>query len=52
MIVIATILAPTIADYTGTDGALADYKGLLGAIIVLSIVGVLMVAVKLISTKF
>ena len=52
VIVIATILAPTIADYTGTDGALADYKGLLGAIIVLSIVGVLMVAVKLISTKF
>lgn len=52
VIVIATILAPTIADYTGTDGALKDYAGLLGAIIVLSIVGVLMVAVKLISSKF
>lgn len=52
VIVIATILAPTIADYTGEGGALTEYAGLLGAIIVLSIVGVLMVAVKLISTKF
>lgn len=52
VIVIATILAPTIADYTGEGKALADYAGLLGAIIVLSIVGVLMVAVKLISAKF
>lgn len=52
VIVIATILAPTIADYTGDSGALADYAGLLGAIIVLSIVAVLMVAVKLISTKY
>lgn len=51
VIVIATILAPTIADYSGTDGALADYKGLLGAVIVMVIVGVLMVAVKLISSK-
>lgn len=52
VIVIATILAPTIADYTGETGALKEYGGLLGAIIVLSIVGVLMVAVKLISTKY
>ena len=51
VIVIATILAPTIADYTGTGAALADYKGLLGAVIVMVIVGVLMVAVKLISSK-
>lgn len=51
VIVIATILAPTIADYTGTGGALADYSGLLGAVIVMVIVGVLMVAVKLISSK-
>lgn len=51
VIVIATILAPTIADYTGTGGALADYAGLLGAVIVMVIVGVLMVAVKLISSK-
>lgn len=52
VIVIATILAPTIADYTGEGGALADYAGLLGAVIVMVIVGVLMVAVKLISSKF
>ena len=51
VIVIATILAPTIADYTGTGKALAEYSGLLGAVIVMVIVGVLMVAVKLISSK-
>lgn len=51
VIVIATILAPTIADYTGTGGALAEYSGLLGAIIVMSILGVLMISVKLISSK-
>lgn len=51
VIVIATILAPTIADYTGSGGALAEYSGLLGAVIVMVIVGVLMVAVKLISSK-
>ena len=51
VIVIATILAPTITEYTGTGGALAEYSGLLGAVIVMVIVGVLMVAVKLISSK-
>ena len=51
VIVIATILAPTISEYTGSDGALAKYAGLLGAVVVLCIVGVLMVAVRLISTK-
>lgn len=51
VIVIASILAPTIAEYTGSDGALAKYSGLLGAVTVLCIVGVLMVAVRLISTK-
>lgn len=49
VIVIATVLAPTLADYTGTGGALAEYSGLLGAIVVMSIVGVLMIAVKLVS---
>lgn len=49
---IATILAPTIAEYTASGGALAEYSGLLGAVIVMVIVGVLMVAVKLISSKF
>lgn len=51
VIVIATVLAPIIADYTGTDGALAEYSGLLGAVMVMTIVGVLMVAVKLISSR-
>lgn len=46
------MLAPTIAEYTGEGGALKDYAGLLGAVIVLCIVGVLMVAVRLISTKY
>ena len=51
VIVIATILAPTITEYTASNGALAKYAGLLGAVVVLCIVGVLMVAVRLISTK-
>ena len=54
VIVISTILAPTITDAIGTTsapGALAEYSGLLGAVIVMVIVGVLMVAVKLISSK-
>lgn len=50
VIVIATVLAPTITDYTGTGGALEEYKGLLGAVVIMSIVGVLMVAVRLIGT--
>ena len=50
VIVIASVLAPQIAEYTGSGGALADYAGLLGAVVVLAIVGVLMVAVSLISS--
>lgn len=50
VIVIATVLAPTIAEYTTTGGALAEYSGLLGAVVIMSIVGVLMVAVKLIGS--
>lgn len=52
VIVIATILAPTIAEYTASGQALETYAGLLGAVVVLVIVGVLMVAVKLISSKY
>lgn len=52
VICIASILAPTVAEYTAEGGALAEYSGLLGAVIVMVIVGVLMVAVKLISSKF
>ena len=49
MIVVATVLAPTIAEYTASGQALESYAGLLGAVIILCIVGVLMVAVSLIS---
>lgn len=51
VIIIATILAPTIAEYTASGQALEQYAGLLGAVIVMVIVGVLMIAVKLISSK-
>lgn len=50
VIVIASVLAPQISTYTASGGALADYAGLLGAVVVLAIVGVLMVAVSLISS--
>ena len=50
VIVIATVLAPTIADYTGANGALAEYSGLLGAVVVMAIVGTLMVAVGLVTS--
>lgn len=49
VIVIGSVLAPQITQYTGTNGALADYAGLLGAVVVISIVAVLMIAVRLIS---
>lgn len=52
IIVIATILAPTIAEYVGEGGALAEYSGILSAVVIMTIVGVLMVAVKLISSKY
>ena len=51
VIVVATILAPTIATYTAEGAALAEYSAILGAVIILTIVGVLMVAVRLISSK-
>lgn len=50
VIVIASVLAPTISQYTAEGEALHDYAGLLGAVIIMCIVGVLMVAVKLISS--
>lgn len=51
VIVVATILAPTIATYTAEGAALAEYSAILGAVIILTIVGVLMVAVRLISSR-
>lgn len=50
VIVIGSVLAPQITEYTGTNGALAEYSGLLGAVVVISIVAVLMIAVRLISS--
>ncbi len=50
VIVVATILAPTISEYTASGQALNEYAGLLGAVLVLTILGVLMIAVRLIGT--
>ena len=50
VIVVATILAPTITEYTAEGAALASYAGLLGAVLVLTILGVLMIAVRLIGS--
>lgn len=51
VIVLASVLAPTIAQYTGESGALADYAAILGAVMLMAIVGILMVAVRLITNK-
>lgn len=51
VILVATILAPTVAEYTATGEALESYAAILSAIIILTIVGVLMLAVRLISSK-
>lgn len=51
VIVLASVLAPTIAEYTATGGALVDYKAILGAVMLMAIVGILMVAVRLITSK-
>lgn len=50
VIVIGSVLAPQIAEYTKESGALNEYSGLLGAVVVISIVAVLMIAVRLISS--
>lgn len=51
VIVLASVLAPTIAEYTGDGGALAEYSAILGAVMLMAIVGILMVAVRLITNK-
>lgn len=50
VIFIGSILAPQIGQYTGTDGALAEYKGILGAVVVIAVVVVLMLFVRLITS--
>ena len=51
VIVLASVLAPTIAEYTGETGALKEYSAILGAVMLMAIVGILMVAVRLITNK-
>lgn len=50
IIFIGSILAPQITQYTGTNGALADYAGILGAVVVIAVVVVLMLFVRLITS--
>lgn len=50
VIFVGSILAPQVAEYTGTDGALAEYSGLLSALVVIVIVAILMIGVRLITT--
>lgn len=50
VIVISSVLAPTIAEVTASGAALESYAGILSAVVVLSITGALMVAVKLIGS--
>lgn len=50
VILIGTMLAPQIAEYTKTGGALAQYSGILSAVVIVAVVAVMMIAVRLIST--
>ena len=50
VIFVGSILAPQVAEYTGTNGALAEYSGLLGALVVIAVVVVLMLFVRLITS--
>ena len=50
VIFIGSILAPQIGEYTGTDGALHEYSGILGAVVVIAVVVVLMLFVRLITS--
>lgn len=50
IIFIGSILAPQITQYTGTNGALAEYTGILGAVVVIAVVVVLMLFVRLITS--
>lgn len=52
VIILASVLAPTISEYTASGGSLAEYASLLGAVVVIVVVGILMVGVRLISSKF
>ena len=51
IIIIGTVLVPQVTSLSGESGALAEYAGLLSAIVVISIVGCLMLVVGLISKR-
>lgn len=51
IIIIATVLLPTIADATAEGGAAADYATLLGVVGTMVIVAVVMMAVRLMSGR-
>jgi hypothetical protein len=51
VIVLASVLAPTIAEYTGDTGALKEYAAILSAVMLMAIVGILMVADRLITNR-
>jgi hypothetical protein len=51
IIIIGTVLVPQVTSMTAEGAALAEYAGLLSAIVVISIVGCLMLAVSLISRR-
>lgn len=51
VILMGTLLAPQIAEYTGESGALAEYAPILGAVISVTVVALMMVAVRLIIGK-
>ena len=52
VIVIANILVPIINDNIGVDGPLKEYSSLLSAIVIMTIVGVLMIAVRIIGSRY
>lgn len=49
VIFIGSVLAPQISTYTAESGALHEWAGLLGAVVVITIVAVLMISVRLIT---
>lgn len=51
IILIGTFLAPTVSEMTASGGALEQYKSLISAVIILTIVVVLMVAVRLVTSR-
>lgn len=50
VIFVGSILAPQVAQYTAENGALHEWAGLLGALVVIVIVSILMIGVRLITS--